>query len=215
MPEPDIAAVYFDIGETLIDRSREYGAIAHELGVPAHTFSAVFGGVIAQGGTVDDVLARFGSTRLAARSLKSVPAIGEVDLYPDVRECLHRLQVSGLRVGVVGNQPAGFSAELKALNLPADDVATSADWGVAKPDPRFFARLVASAGVAPAQIVYVGDQLDNDVVPALAAGLQAVRLLRGPWGALIRDDEIERRCLAVVDNLDELADLLTAGSTAS
>jgi FMN phosphatase YigB (HAD superfamily) len=31
-------------------------------------------------------------------------------------------------------------------------------------------------------MVYVGDRLDNDVLPARAAGIVAVFLERGPWG---------------------------------
>ena len=44
-----IDAVVFDVGETLIDETREYGTWADWLGVPRHTFSAVFGAVIALG----------------------------------------------------------------------------------------------------------------------------------------------------------------------
>ena len=42
-----VKAVVFDVGETLVDESREYGAWADWLGVPRHTFSSVFGAVIA------------------------------------------------------------------------------------------------------------------------------------------------------------------------
>ena len=44
-----IGAVVFDVGECLVDESREYGTWADWLGVPRHTFSAVFGAVIARG----------------------------------------------------------------------------------------------------------------------------------------------------------------------
>ena len=44
-----IRAVYFDVGETLINESTEYGTWADWLGVPRHTFSSVFGQVIASG----------------------------------------------------------------------------------------------------------------------------------------------------------------------
>ena len=44
-----ISAVVFDVGECLVDETREYGAWADWLGVPRHTFSAVFGAVIARG----------------------------------------------------------------------------------------------------------------------------------------------------------------------
>jgi anti-sigma regulatory factor (Ser/Thr protein kinase) len=49
-----IGAVVFDVGECLVDESREYGTWADWLGVPRHTFSAVFGAQL--GGLADDVV---------------------------------------------------------------------------------------------------------------------------------------------------------------
>lgn len=44
-----ITSVVFDVGECLVDETREYGAWADWLGVPRHTFAATFGAVIARG----------------------------------------------------------------------------------------------------------------------------------------------------------------------
>jgi hypothetical protein len=46
---PVIAVVFFVVGETIVDESREYGTWADWLGVPRHTFSAVLGAVIVRG----------------------------------------------------------------------------------------------------------------------------------------------------------------------
>lgn len=54
-----IDAVVFDVGETLIDETREYGTWPDWLGVPRHTFSAVFGAVIALGMDYKDTLQYF------------------------------------------------------------------------------------------------------------------------------------------------------------
>ena len=43
-----IRAVWFDVGEALINETREYGTWADWLGIPRHSFSAVFGAVIAR-----------------------------------------------------------------------------------------------------------------------------------------------------------------------
>jgi FMN phosphatase YigB (HAD superfamily) len=59
-------------------------------------------------------------------------------------------------------------------------------WGVAKPEPAFFARLVAELELPPEQIAYVGDRVDNDVLPAAAEGMVAIHVRRGPWGRLQR-----------------------------
>ena len=78
----------------------------------------------------------------------------------------------------------GAEAILRSLGLPVDVIGTSEGWGVEKPSPEFFARVVEATGAAPHEVAYVGDRLDNDVLPALDAGLVAVRIRRGPWGHL-------------------------------
>jgi HAD superfamily hydrolase (TIGR01662 family) len=103
------------------------------------------------------------------------------DLYPDTIACLRELHGAGLRVGVVGNQPARAESALRDLGLPIDLVGSSESWGVQKPDPRFFRRIVAELGLAPGEVAYVGDRVDNDVRPAAAEGLVAVFIRRGPW----------------------------------
>src|SRR4051794_31606727 len=55
-------------------------------------------------------------------------------------------------------------------------------WGAEKPTQAFFTEMIASAGCDPHEIAYAGDRLDNDIVPALAAGLTTVFIRRRPWG---------------------------------
>jgi HAD superfamily hydrolase (TIGR01662 family) len=204
-----ISAVYFDIGETVLDRNREYAALASRYGVSPHTFSAVFGAMIERGGRVTDLPAQFGCPDQPWTG-EALDTLVEADLYPDARPSLQRLRDGGMRVGIAGNQTATMSEKLRRLDLPVDDLVTSAELGVAKPDARFFLRLAESAQVDPHEIVYVGDQIGNDVLAAVDAGLQSVRILRGPWGLLVRDQAAESRCVAVVRSLTEVADLLTA-----
>lgn len=52
----------------------------------------------------------------------------------------------------------------------------SVDIGHAKPHPEPFAAAVRALGVAPAEIVHVGDNERTDVLGALAAGMRAVRI---------------------------------------
>jgi HAD superfamily hydrolase (TIGR01549 family) len=113
---------------------------------------------------------------------------GEQDLYPDVRPALAELRSMGLWVGIAGNQTLRAGQILRGLSLPADMIATSAEWGVAKPDPAFFARVIQAAPGQPDEIVYVGDHRDNDIEPAKAAGLHTAFIRRGPWGYLWADD---------------------------
>jgi FMN phosphatase YigB (HAD superfamily) len=68
------------------------------------------------------------------------------------------------------------------MGLAVDLVASSGRWGVEKPSPAFFDLIVQSMGADAAEIAYVGDRVDNDVLPAIRAGMIAVFLRRGPWG---------------------------------
>ena len=212
--EHPFAAVVFDIGETLLDRTREYAAWAEFFGVPAHTFSSVFGAMVARGASVSDILDFFGDgTDTSALFARRAAADGAVtiddrDLYPDVRASIRDLRDLGYVVGIAGNQPATVSEQLRALDLGADFVGSSAEWGISKPSPEFFLRAAEVAGATPAETVYVGDQLDNDVLAPMRAGLVSVRILRGPWGYLNRDAEAEAGCLAIIHSLAELPDLL-------
>ena len=76
--------------------------------------------------------------------------------------------------------------------------------GVAKPDPAFFAlALELMDAPEPASVAYVGDRIDNDVLPSIAAGMRAVWLRRGPWGVIQRLPSGARPAL-VADTLEEV-----------
>lgn len=211
-----IDAVFFDLGETLINEGEIYGGWADWLGVPRHTFNAVLGSVIERG---DHHLAVFEHFRpgfdLAAEEQRRAEAgvpneWGESDLYPDARGCLAALHDQGLRVGMAGNQPKEASEKVAALGLAADVVGISELWGVEKPSPDFFARVVEEAGCAKENLLYVGDRIDNDVRPGLAFGVQVAFLRRGPWGHVQRDEAALARCTFRLDDLTTLPDLIAA-----
>lgn len=199
--------VGLDVGETIIDESRVWTAWADELGIPRLTFMAAFGAVLDRGldfrhvfdlvgvpdwrTHMDAVEARFGGFQ-------------PVDLYPDALRAMDRLRALGYRVAIVANQPAVRSEELWALGVRPDVMAMSDEWGVRKPDPAFFARtLELMGGPSPMDVAYVGDRVDNDVLPAAAAGMRAVWLRRGPFGVITGVAPAE--AVLVVDSLDELA----------
>jgi len=100
------------------------------------------------------------------------------DMHPDALPCIAELRRRGLVVGAVGNMHAVHEAFLREH---VDVVASSERWGVRKPSPEFFARVGELVDREPREIAYVGDHVDNDVVPALAAGMTAVHVRRGAW----------------------------------
>jgi FMN hydrolase / 5-amino-6-(5-phospho-D-ribitylamino)uracil phosphatase len=97
-------------------------------------------------------------------------------LYPDALPALTALRATHvLGVGSNGNSHA---RRCGLGDMFAFEVYAHVDGVPPKPGPGFFARLVAAAGADPGDIVYVGDSLDHDIVPAAAAGLRTVWLNR-------------------------------------
>ncbi len=205
----------FDVGETVVDETRAWGEWADWLGVPRLTFFGALGSAIERGlhhRSVFDEL-RPGIDLEAERALRqragpSPDRIGRADLYPDARPCLEALRGQGRWLALAGNQPASAEADLLALRLPLDRVLCSTALGVEKPSPEFFARIAQAAGSPAREIAYVGDRLDNDVLPALAAGMRAIFLRRGPWGVVHARRPEASRADARIETLDELPALL-------
>jgi HAD superfamily hydrolase (TIGR01662 family) len=203
--EVALRAVFFDVGETLVDETRLWGAWADALGIPWFTFMAVIGGLIERGDRHDrafEVLAP------GFEPLLENETFGLEDLYPDAIPCLKRLRAAGYLVGVAGNQSERLEKVMRGLDLPVDVIASSASLDVEKPSPLFFERLAAKAGVGPQESAYVGDRLDNDVVPAREAGMVGVFIKRGPWAHLHAHDVTTRRPDVKIDSLGELPDAL-------
>ncbi|MFC9893143.1 HAD family hydrolase [Nocardia sp. NPDC127579] len=215
-----IKVAVFDVGETLIDETRIWSRWADRLGVPRFAMLGVIGGMAATGRPLSDAF-EVVAPGLDVEAEQIAWAASEPeglrvnfdaeDLYPDVRRALGELRERGLRVLIAGNQPPQAKAALERMDLPVDGVHTSAEWDLEKPDPKFFLKVAEVAGVRPEQICYVGDRVDNDVLPAHAAGLRPVLIRRGPWGYLHAELPQATRYATVIDTLDDLPTLLTSG----
>lgn len=213
LPHPPDTIV-FDVGEVLIDETRVWSIWAELVGVSPLTFAAVLGAAVLQGEPVASVFNHVAPnldwSSLEDEHERRYGGFREEDLYPDVRPCLSELRDAGFRIVIAGNQPARRTAQLEALHLGVDGCWTSEELGVSKPDDAFFARVLDLVGIEDAgRVLYVGDRIDNDVLPAMQAGMRTCWLRRGPWGQL-QDvpDDTEHPDLAL-EGLGELATLLT------
>ena len=195
-----IRAVVFDVGETLVDETREWGVRADRAGITRLTLFGVLGALIERGEHHRRVWEVLGAP-------EPEPVERELsDFYPDAVPCLAELRAAGLRVAVAGNMPAAYEALLAPF---VHATGSSARWGVAKPSPAFFARVLELAGQPAGRVAYVGDRVDNDVLPAKAAGMLAVHVRRGPWGHLQDPAAADVR----VSSLRELLPALAQGSS--
>ena len=189
-----IRAVVFDVGETLFDETGIWQRAADAADVPRFTLMGILGGLAARGERHTKAWELLGVERPASM-------FEPTDLYPDALPCIAGLRSRGLVVGAVGNTPRAVE---NMLRDKVDLVGSSARWGIEKPAPEFFARIVEEADADAPEIAYVGDRVDNDVEPALAAGMVAVHVRRGPWGYLHDPPPAALR----IDSLDELAGAL-------
>ena len=200
--------VCLDVGETLIDETRVWSLWADELRVPRLTLFAALGAVIERGDH-RDVFSVFGAVDWRQR----VPAVEQAyggfrpdDLYPDALRTLAGLRDAGYRLAVVANQPEIRGEQLRRIGVDVEVMAMSDGMGVAKPDAAFFARTLELLGdPSPASVAYVGDRVDNDVLPSIKAGMRAVWLRRGPWGVIQRLPDGTDPALTV-GSLDELVE---------
>lgn len=211
-----IRAVVFDVGECLVDETREYGTWADWLGVPRHTFAAMFGAVIAQGRDYREVFQPFkpGFDLTAEREARAAAGkpeyFDEGDLYPDVRPALAALREAGLWLAIAGNQTVRAGGILRSLfTADVDLIGTSDDWGASKPDLAFFERVADVVPFANDEILYVGDRVDNDLRPGQQAGMHTALIRRGPWATIQWDTEEAKKLPTFrVDSLLELPALI-------
>lgn len=100
--------------------------------------------------------------------------------FDDVAPALRALRDDGLTLVAASNWDCSLPDALAATGLAdqLDGAVSSAVAGAAKPDPAVFRAGLAAAGCGPAEALFVGDSVENDVRGAEACGIGAVLLAR-------------------------------------
>ncbi len=93
-----------------------------------------------------------------------------------VLHALDALRAAGLRLALASNADPLLRGKLHELGIAdrLDHLGISGEMGVEKPDPRFFASILAAIDVPPERALHVGDVYEIDVVGARSAGLAVV-----------------------------------------
>ena len=202
MPAPSIAAVLFDLDDTILDRrttldrylvnlplrglvppaiAEKFRARFHELDECGYSNRrSMFRQLVAEFAEFADIGspdALRDDYRARAWS-DSVFAEGAVDVLAWCRR-------SGIRLGIVTNGSSTVQrAKLDALRLwdLVDTVAIADEEGIAKPAAEVFHRTAARLGVTAAACLVVGDSPQADIVGARNAGMRHVWIRAGlPW----------------------------------
>lgn len=170
--------LFFDIGSTLVDETKVYDDIFQKIAVAAGV-SAEYVKNLAIGFYRQNKRGHREVMRLLGVEYPEWSPLYE-ELYPDTVKCLEVLEKK-YRLGIIANQIPGAEKRLEGMGIRRyfDLIVTSAEEGVAKPDPGIFRIALNRAGCAPEQAVMIGDRIDNDIVPAKQMGMKTVRIKQG------------------------------------
>lgn len=101
--------------------------------------------------------------------------------FPDVGPALRVLAAAGVPMRIASNfdgRLRGVVAGLPELSGLAGSLVISSEVGFRKPHPKFYEAVCASLGLPPVRVLFVGDDVENDVRGPERAGLRGVLLGR-------------------------------------
>jgi putative hydrolase of the HAD superfamily len=139
---------------------------------------------------------------LADTCYREFTDLANYSLFDDVLPALKLLGEADLTLGVISNFEEWLERLLEQLGVRsyfAVRVISGVE-GFEKPDPRIFQLAMERAGVEPGRSVYVGDNPEFDVDPALAVGMFPV--------LIDRRDRFPDAVGARIASLEELPDVL-------
>lgn len=184
--------IVFDLDGTLADTLADLaGAVNHALAVRSLPVYPVEDYRHFVGNGVDNLIRSTMADRYTPSLAAEVKAdfnayyaahyLDHTTAYPGVAEVLSRLSDDGVMTAVISNKPDAFVPDILSSLYPAHRFSHA--WGqregvARKPAPDALLQVISLCGVAPDEVLYVGDS-DVDVHFAHAAG---VRVCGVGWG---------------------------------
>ncbi len=158
MIPPGVRHVIFDFGGTLADLRWPFSLLRRVF--PTATMGS---GEVTRPGRVRRLLRRI-FYPIVARLFRP---------YPGLLPTLEELSSAGYRLHVLSNNSSILTWQLSSLGIAElfDTVTWSEEAGVEKPDPRIFEIGLERIGATAAEVVYVGNSFEADVLGARGAGI--------------------------------------------
>lgn len=127
---------------------------------------------------------------------------------PDIVESLKSLKECGLKLGIISNtfiNNCCLDRHLENIGILGffQFRFYSYEFKFRKPDRRIFQIASEKIGESPANILFVGDRMDNDITPALNSGMRSV--LKKAYTNLGKQIP---RGVTVIDKISQLPDLI-------
>ena len=198
--------LFFDVGSTLVNENKAY---------EARIKTAIAGKDISYQEFYDKMLSYFRKNKkgdLEALSFYGLerPAwrTDLETLYPQTKEILEQLGPE-YKLGIIANQLPGLEERLKDFGILDyfDAIFSSADLGLAKPNPAIFRLPLQKSNCLPHQAIMIGDRLDNDIVPAKRIGMKTIWIKQG-FSRLAQVKNLEERADWTVEKLTDLLPIL-------
>jgi HAD superfamily hydrolase (TIGR01549 family) len=186
-------AIIFDLDDTLHDKSATLALVASlqfasarlfELGVDEHAWRDAYLSLnnlrIEKTEVFAKLAAQFGLNGEVERSLREQfdRSLGQHAVAFDGAHALVQACKShGMKIGIVTNGRDAFQrSKIDGLKLTPliDSIVTSGGLGIKKPDHRIFQTCLAELDVTPADVVFIGDDWQADMLPALELGMRAI-----------------------------------------
>ncbi len=139
---------------------------------------------------------------------------------PDLERCLARLQQGGQVMGIISNAqfftpllfPALLGKSLDQLGIDPGLRYYSYEYRCAKPGQRLYqiaAEELATRGIDAAEVLYVGNDMRNDIGPAAAIGFRTALFAGDKRSLRLRADEVGRgEADAIVTELRQIPELI-------
>ena len=137
-----------------------------------------------------------------------LPLSALAETEPGLHQTLTSLKSLGLRLGILSNtfiHSSSLDRHLSDLSI-LDFFSVrlySYQFPYRKPDPRIFEAAARSIGLPPQNILFVGDRINNDIIPALEAGMFPVLK-----SAYTNDGKKVPPGIHKINRLSELPDLI-------
>ncbi|MGT2711226.1 HAD family hydrolase [Streptococcus oriscaviae] len=101
-------------------------------------------------------------------------------LFPSVKSVL-KILGKKYRLGIIANQGKDLRYRLEQFGIldGFEVIVCSAELDLYKPDVKIFLYALEEAGASPSQSIYIGDRVDNDMIPAKMLGMKTIRVKQG------------------------------------
>ncbi len=105
--------------------------------------------------------------------------------FPFTVSTLKKIKDMGLKVGLITNGPHALQyrkLELLGITDMFDEIIVSEDFGAHKPNVSIFEEMARRMNLAPSEMLYIGDNPENDIEPSRTVGYTPVWIkTTGNW----------------------------------